>query len=83
MPVIKTVKGRPRGRYEWSSLQRELVGAMIDTGIYYQTDLARHLGLTQWTLNRTLRGRRANPQVLKKLEEFIRHSKRQGRRRAA
>lgn len=71
MKVIKTVKGIPHGRYEWSALQREIIAKMISTGLYHQAALARHLGVSRWTLNKTLRGRRGNPHVLKKLLRFL------------
>lgn len=71
MKNIRTVSGLPRGRHEITPLQREILGRMIDAGLYSYSDLAKHLRVSPVTLSRHLRGSRANPHVLKKLVNFL------------
>lgn len=77
--IVVSARRLPANRLQMTALHREIMGRMIDLGMVCQTDLARHLGITQWTLNRHLRGRRANPTVLKKLEKFLRSTGRKAR----
>lgn len=71
MKTVTTTKGIPSSRSQITELQREIWGRMLDVGIYSQKDLARHLGISPWTLGKTMRGRRANPRVLTKLARFL------------
>ena len=71
MKLIRTVNGLPRGRFEITELQREILGRMIDRGLYSYSDLAKHLRVSPVTLSRHLRGSRANPRVLRKILRFM------------
>jgi DNA-binding CsgD family transcriptional regulator len=71
MKLIRTVKGLPRGRFEITPLQREILGRMIDAELYSYNDLAKRLAVSPVTLSRHLRGSRKNPVVLKKLLRFL------------
>jgi len=82
MKNIRTVSGSPRGRHEITPLQREILGKMIDAGLYSYSDLAKHLRVSPVTLSRHLRGSRSNPVVLRKILHFVK-SKSEARSAAA
>jgi transcriptional regulator with XRE-family HTH domain len=44
---------------------------LLAQGIGSQRELAKRLGVTEWTLSKTLRGHRKNPALLKKVARVL------------
>jgi hypothetical protein len=80
--TLSTVKGTSKARVKKTSLQIDLLGAMIDRGVFSQGAVAARLRVSPQTLSQHLRGHRKNPRVLRKILEFIAR-KAEAKRRAA